>query len=100
YPEEKTDLTLSLIFPQGGNVVASIPEYNNGWYFRVDASGLIDDYYDYLFYESHQPDVWQLKKGWVVKREDLKDFFVDNMIDYEIHRQKKHIIESVIKYDG
>lgn len=122
YPEEKTDLTLSLIFPQGGRVVASIPEYNNGWYFTVDTSGLIDDSYDYLFYESRQPDIWQLNKGWVVKRADLKDFFVENMKDYgfsdkeikdftdywiprftaevyEIYPQNKQIIESVIKLD-
>lgn len=122
YPEEKTDLTLSLIFPLGGKVVASIPEYNNGWYFTVDKSGLIDDSYDYLFYESRQPDVWQLTEGWVVKKEDLKDFFVENMTDYgfsdqeikdftdywiprftaeiyEIYPQNKQIIESVIKFE-
>jgi hypothetical protein len=122
YPEEKTDLTLSLIFPQGGNVVASIPEYNNGWFFTVDTSGLIDDSYSYLFYESSQPDVWQLAEGWVVKKEDLKDFFVKNMTDYgfsdreikdftdywiprftaevyEIYPQNKQIIESVIKFE-
>ncbi len=122
YPEEKTDLTLLLVFPKGGKVVASIPEYNNGWYFSVDKSGLIDNSYNYLFYESQQPDVWQLKQGWVVMKEDLEHFFVENMAEYgfsdneikdftdywiprfsaeayEIFPQSKQLIESVIKLD-
>ncbi len=122
YPEEKTDLTLSLVFPKGGKVVASVPEYNNGWYFSVDKSGLIDNSYNYLFYESQQPDVWQLSQGWVVKKSELKQFFDGNMAEYgfsyneikdftdywiprftaevyEIYPQSKQIIESVIKLD-
>ena len=76
--------------------------------------------YNYLFYESIQPDVWQLNEGWIVKRSDLKDFFDENMSNsgffgeeiqdftdywiprltdseyYAIYPQNSMIIESVI----
>jgi hypothetical protein len=121
YPEAKTQLEVTLGFPKGGKVVASIPEYRAGWNVSVDKNGLIDNTFGYLFYESSQPDVWQLTDGWVVKQTDLKDFFVENMTLYgfagaeindftdywipklvyaesfEIYPQNKQLIESVIQ---
>lgn len=79
YPLENIDLSLQLEFPQNGQVVNSIPEYLNGWHISVDPSGRIDNSYDYLFYESVQPDVWQNKTGWCVKMDSLKEFFTGNM---------------------
>lgn len=123
YPQEKIQLTVTLDFPEGGKVETSVPEYVAGWNISVDKNGWINDSYNYLFYESSQPDVWQLNQGWIVKREDLKDFFVENMTSfgfagkeindftdywiprftdaevYEIYPQSQQLIESVIKLD-
>lgn len=121
YPEEKSQLEVTLDFPKGGSVVTSIPEYGTGWNVLVDKNGLIDNTFNYLFYESSQPDVWQLTEGWVVKQAELKDFFVENMTLYgfagreiddftdywipkliysesfEIYPQNQQLIESVIQ---
>lgn len=79
YPAENIDLCIDLEFPQDGRIVESVPDYLDGWCVSVDPSGKIDNAYDFLFYESVQPDVWQYDKGWCVKRESLKTFFESNM---------------------
>ncbi len=123
HPTENMQLTVKLIFPIGGEIVTSIPEYGNGWNFTVDTNGLIDNTYSYLFYESTQPDIWQRTHGWIINATGLESFFrknmadygfygqeIDDFIDYWIHQlddykfysiypQTKEIINDVIKLD-
>lgn len=82
YPEENLNLEVYLDFPQGGRVVASIPEYGNFWDVFVDTTGTIDNSYRYLFYESAQPDQWQRYEGWLVEQKDLELFFENNLAQY------------------
>jgi len=82
YPQSQTRLCVELSFPLGGNIVESIPEYGEGWCVDVDAKGKINGKYDYLFYESKQPNIFQYNKGWCVRRVDLKSFFEKNMAQY------------------
>jgi hypothetical protein len=82
YPEKEISLKVSIAFPKGGSVDKSIPEYNDGWYVKVDSTGKIDNTYGYLFYESTQPDGWQHKSGWLIEKDSLKDFFQENMVAY------------------
>lgn len=82
YPGKDISLDVSISFPKGGSVINSIPAYNDGWKIKVDAKGKIDNTYDYLFYESTQPDNWQYRSGWVVNKDSLKSFFQENMQDY------------------
>jgi hypothetical protein len=80
YPKESTILDVSLEFPQGGKIVKSIPEYGDGWKnLTVEPNGMINDQYEFLFYESKQQDYCQYYNGWVIKRENLSTFFNDNM---------------------
>lgn len=95
YPETEIQLNVSLEFPQGGNVIASIPEYGTGWNVSVDTTGLIDGEYQYLFYESTQPDIWQRNYGWSIKKENLETFFRGNMTDYGFAGQE---IDDFIDY--
>ncbi len=108
YPKENIQLEVNIDFPMGGKVIASIPEYKTGWKVSVDSNGLIDNKYTFLFYESSQPDVWQTKSGWMVKRDDLKGFFEENMAlygfvgqeikdftDYWVPRLKNHESYSI-----
>lgn len=95
HPEESIELTVKLDFPMGGEVITSIPEYGNGWKISVDTSGLIDNYYNYLFYESKQPDIWQTNSGWLVPRIDLEVFFTQNMERYGFYGRE---IQDFIEY--
>jgi hypothetical protein len=79
YPEETIELDVDIIFPHGGLVQTAIPAYDNGWHVVVEPSGLIDGQYEYIFYESSQPDYSQYEAGWVVPRQRLKGFFINNM---------------------
>jgi PKD repeat protein len=79
YPKENTNLCVSLDFPKGGTVVKSIPEYKNAWCVQVQTNGKIDNNYDYLFYESAQPNIWQHEKGWCIAQENLQQFFTNDM---------------------
>jgi len=79
YPEETMELDVDIVFPHGGRITTSIPDYNDGWHITVEPSGIIDGQFEYLFYESSQPDYGQYAAGWVVIREQLEDFFRNNM---------------------
>ena len=82
YPLEQTELNITLYFPKGGNIITSIPEYQNGWRISVEPDGWINDSFYYLFYESRQPDVWQQNEGWMVEKNQLENFFVENLTEY------------------
>ncbi len=120
YPVEDTELNIFIQFPQGGYIITSVPEYNEGWSVFIDTEGFIDYTYEFLFYESIQPDVWQYECGWIIERKQLEKFFRENMalygfagkeindfIDYwipllsdhdhyKIYPQHQEIIEQVI----
>lgn len=123
YPNEQSDLSVRLSFPLGGTIITSIPEYGSGWNVSVSPSGLINNVYPYLFYESNQPDVWQREHGWIIQTTQLESFFRKNMTDYgfndrevndfieywiprlntypyySIYPQTKDIIDQVIQLD-
>ena len=83
YPTRKTKLDVSLGFPQGGEVIKSIPDFPNEWKnIKVKPSGSIDNEYDYLFYEAALPDRWQVDEGWSIQQKDLELFFRQNMNEY------------------
>jgi hypothetical protein len=123
YPTERSQIRVNLIFPDGGKIITSIPDYRSGWTVTVDTNGIINDKYEYLFYESEQRDIWQLNKGWIIKSTELKAFFTENMIKhgfqgreikdfldywiprltnseyYEIYPQESNIIQKVIQLE-
>lgn len=72
YPEENKELEVRLNFSKGGKVIESIPKYGEGWSVRVNKTGKIDSKYDYLFYESEQPNHWQYDTGWEIEKKELK----------------------------
>ena len=95
YPEEEIQLSVSLSFPMGGEVISSIPDYGLAWNISVDTSGLIDNTYSYLFYESTQPDIWQRTHGWIINKTELESFFRENMAAYGFNNQE---IDDYIDY--
>jgi hypothetical protein len=82
YPEANIELEVKIIFPLGGKIVESIPEYGNGWYINVEKSGMIDSKYRFLYYESKTPDLYQYKKGWIVSQYNLYIFIEKKLKQY------------------
>lgn len=95
YPEENIQLTVKLDFPLGGKIITSVPLYGAGWNISVDTTGLIDNNFTYLFYESTQPDIWQQNAGWIINRANLEVFFRENMNIYGFYGQE---IQDFIEY--
>ena len=79
YPKKEMNLTVTIAFPHGGKITESLPIYNEGWSFVIKPSGLIDNIYDYLFYECRVPDLTQKSFGWLISQKNLKQFFEENM---------------------
>lgn len=95
YPDTHIQLSVTLDFPLGGEILTSLPEYGDGWNIIIDTNGLINNTYTYLFYESSQPDIWQYQQGWIVKMSDLASFFNTNMADYGFNARE---IEDFVEY--
>jgi hypothetical protein len=82
YPETETDLSVKLDLVKGGEIVVSIPDYGDGWNVRVAPDGIIDDKYEFLFYESFTPDLYQYSAGWTVDAREFEKFFTENLKEY------------------
>ena len=83
YPEKKTKMTVTMDFPHGGKVIHSDPLYPVDWKnIKVKPDGTINKKFDFLFYECEIPDFWQYVEGWVVKQEELPEFFENNLKAY------------------
>ena len=79
YPTQNISLSVDINFPKGGNIIESLPEYKNGWKINVEPNGRINKLFDYLFYECKIPEFAQEEYGWIIKRENLEEFFSDNL---------------------
>jgi hypothetical protein len=88
YPTSDIHLTVTVTFPRGGKIVESIPLYTTSWDVNVDTTGKIDNQYDYLFYETKQPDYWQYETGWLIERNNLNSFFQANMTSYGFNQKE------------
>ncbi|MEJ2050271.1 MAG: hypothetical protein P8Y60_10625, partial [Calditrichota bacterium] len=79
YPTENITLDVQLKFPNGGKIIASEPEYVNGWHIQVEPTGLINNQYHFIFYEARIPEILQRKSGWIIEGKDLEKFFQENL---------------------
>ncbi|MCK9279968.1 MAG: hypothetical protein M0P71_05070 [Melioribacteraceae bacterium] len=89
YPTEICSLTIKLEFPLGGRIIESEPIYNDGWVGEVSPTGKINNQYDYLYYESTCPDVYQYKSGWIIDKDSLLDFFSNNLSNTGFNEAEK-----------
>ncbi|MFH1195563.1 MAG: hypothetical protein V1720_07600 [bacterium] len=95
YPEKNCSLHIQLEFPEGGLITQSIPEYGRGWNVDIDSAGKINGVYDFLFYESKTPNLFQYTSGWIVERDSLEIFFRSNLSEAGFI---KHEINDFIEY--
>ena len=71
YPETPGPFSVTLGLANGSRIVASIPEYGDGWNVEVARGGRIDDTFDYLFYEVAISAWPLLEQGWCLERGEL-----------------------------
>ena len=76
------NLTVNINFPHGGEVTTSTPEYGSGWNnLDVDPTGKINGEFNFLFYESQNPDLCQYNKGWLIAQDSMEAFFIENLTE-------------------
>jgi hypothetical protein len=77
YPVKKSRIDVSIDI--NGFITESEPFYNSGWSVVVEPNGLIENKYDYLFYEAQLKSIELPEEGWVVKYSELEKWF-DNTL--------------------
>jgi hypothetical protein len=77
YPE--SNMKVSVQISVNGKLTLTEPLYNNGWEVFATPDGLIDDKYDYLFYEADLNKVDLPSEGWVVSYNELENWFNENL---------------------
>jgi len=97
YPksEQKIDVKLKI----DGKIIKTIPKYGkNGWSVIVDSSGIIDNKYDYLFYENTLNTITLPKEGWVKEYSELNGFFNKTLKELGLNqKESKQFIEYWLK---
>lgn len=87
YPEEDSQIFVKANI--NGKMIADIPEYNGGWNVFVTKEGLIENQFDYLFYEADLRKIEIPKEGWIVKYEDLDSWFEINLEKLGLNEKEK-----------
>jgi hypothetical protein len=77
YPIEDGQIEVSVFV--NGKLTETIPEYGTGWDVFVAKDGIIENKYDYLFYEANLNKLELPIEGWVVKYGDLGSWFDKNL---------------------
>jgi hypothetical protein len=87
YPEEDSQISVKVNI--NGKMIKDIPKYNEGWNVFVTKEGLIENQFDYLFYEAGLRKIEIPKKGWIVKYEDLDSWFEINLEKLGLNKKEK-----------
>ncbi|MGL1904407.1 MAG: hypothetical protein OCC49_19895, partial [Fibrobacterales bacterium] len=70
YPTSEQEISVSMTFTQNAQIIKSIPSYNTGWNVRATPDGIIDDTYDFLFYDFATDKMPDRSEGWIVAFEE------------------------------
>ena len=73
YPEETSEIEISIIV--NGFITKAEPDYLLGWKVTADSNGLIDNEFDYLFYEAQLHNLELPEEGWIVNYSNLESWF-------------------------
>lgn len=74
-----TDSKIQVKVNINGKITKDIPDYNNGWDVFATKEGIINNEYDYLFYEAELNKLELPNEGWNVKYSDLENWFDNNL---------------------
>lgn len=73
YPIETSEIEVRVDVK--GFITMAEPDYLTGWKVTAEPNGLIDNKYDYLFYEAQLTDLELPKEGWIVEYSNLENWF-------------------------
>ncbi len=71
-----------------GKITQDIPDYNNGWNVFATKEGIINNEYDYLFYEAELNKLELPHDGWIVKYSDLESWFDNNLPKFGLNEKE------------
>ena len=82
YPEDPQDVSVK-VYPEGG-ITTSSPKYTQGWTVKAHPDGNIYSYkqdrsYPYLFWEGHGSIPSLPDKGFVVQKDNIRNFLEDKL---------------------
>jgi hypothetical protein len=86
YPTE--DMQVQVEVDVNGFMFNDIPDYNGGWDVFATTDGIIDDTYDYLFYEAALWNVEVPEEGWVVAYNDLESWFEETLPELGLNEKE------------
>lgn len=96
YPQKKQKVDVSLVI--NGSMITSIPPYSKGWSVVADTNGIIDNQYDYLFYENTLNTIELPEAGWIKKGTALSVWFDVVLPKLGLnHKEKKQFKEYWLK---
>lgn len=87
YPTE--DKIVSVKLYVNGVIIKSTPNYKNEWRVFVTKDGIIENKYDYLFYEALLKNIILPREGWVVEYSALEKWFDENLIKLGLNEKEK-----------
>ncbi len=77
YPVEKSEIEVKI--DVNGFITKAKPDYLTGWKVTAEPNGLIDNKYDYLFYEAQLNNLQLPKEGWIVEYSNLNNWFDETL---------------------
>lgn len=87
YPVEKMNISVKVRV--NGKITLTEPQYGNGWDVTATPNGLIDNKYDYLFYEAELNNVVLPDEGWVVAYEEIENWFDEYLPKMGLNKKEK-----------
>lgn len=85
YPEVKTEVSVSVDFPNGGGLTCTYPEYGEGWKMTALPDGTLYDEsgneYYCLYWEGAGLPLSDLGEGWCVSGEDTAEFLREKLLE-------------------
>jgi hypothetical protein len=88
YPIEDSQISVEVNI--NGKMIADIPNYQSGWNVFVTKEGIIENQYDYLFYEAELNKVDIPTKGWIVQYSELNQWFNTNLEKLGLNEKEKN----------
>lgn len=92
YPTE--EMNVSVKVNVNGKLTYTDPEYNTGWNVNATPTGMIDNKYDYLFYEADLNKIELPNEGWIVEYGNLKEWFEEYLPKLGLNKKEKEQFEE------
>ncbi len=87
YPVETMSVDVKV--KVNGKLTLTEPLYGNGWNVTATPEGLIDNKYDYLFYEAELNKIEIPDEGWVVAYEEIESWFDEYLPQMGLNTKEK-----------